>query len=406
MKCLFVHQNFPGQFRHVAKALADCPEHEVVALGEERRLRVQSGLHPAIRTYGYVPNPPKQLTTHQYLRNYEAHVRRGQAVVRAANALKQRGFLPDTIVAHPGWGEALFLRDCFPDARILLHCEYYYQAEGGDVGFDPEFPVSIDGLLRARTMNSTQLVSLVAADGGVSPTNWQKSRYPREFQSKIACIHEGVDTQRLCPAHEVRLEVGGEVFSSGDEVITYVARNLEPYRGIHSFFRSLPTLLRLRPKARVLVVGGDAVSYGLRLPPGETYRQKYQTELGGRVDWSRVTFTGILPPADYLKVLQISSCHVYLTYPFVLSWSMLEAMSVGCLVVGSDTPPVREAIREGENGLLANFFDAEGLAQKVAAAIAAGRELDFLRAKARLEMQEKFDLSTRCLPQWVRLLSP
>jgi glycosyltransferase involved in cell wall biosynthesis len=358
-----------------------------------------------VQTVEYAHPKKDNAATHHYLRDFETHVRRGQSVVRACIELRKRGFEPDVVLAHPGWGEGLFLRDVYPKARLLKYFEYYYQADGGDVGFDPEYPAGLDDRLKTRARNSTQLHSLVACDGGISPTVWQQSRYPPEFRSKIEVIHEGVDTDAVRPDPAAFFERDGRRFAAGDEIVTYVARNLEPYRGFHIFMRALPKLQALRPNAQVLVVGGDEVSYGRRLPSGESYRGRLVKELGDRVDWRRVHFLGRLPYADYLKVLQVSAAHVYLTYPFVLSWSMLEAMAAGCLVIGSATPPVMEVIREGENGVLADFFDAEALARIVAAALAEPARYRAMRDAARQTAIERYDLRTRCLPGWMRRLT-
>lgn len=404
MRFLFVHQNFPGQFRHLARSLADSTQHQVVALGEAARLKQRPPIHPRIRTIGYSPHEGSKPETHHYIRDFEGHVRRGQSVARALLALRGQGFVPDVVVAHPGWGEALFLKDVFPTARLIVLCEYYYHASGGDIGFDPEFPTDLDIQLKARTRNATQLLSLVAADDGVSPTAWQHGRYPAEFHDKIRVMHEGIDTAFVRPEPDASLEISGRRFTRSDEIITYVARNLEPYRGFHVFMRALPELLKKRPVAQVLVLGGDEVSYGRRLPKGETYRKRYSDELGDRVDWSRVHFLGSLPYQDYLRVLQISSCHVYLTYPFVLSWSMLEAMSAGCALVASSTAPVTEVIRDGHNGHLVDFFDAESLISRIAETLEDPVGTRRLRGQARLDVVARFDLQTVCLPQWLQFV--
>ena len=328
MHFLFVHQNFPGQFRHIAKALAQDDTHQVVAIGHFPELQGASALDPRIKLFGYKTPKASHAETHHYLRDFEGHIRRGQAVVRVAQALKKKGFYPDMIVAHPGWGEALFLHDIFPKARLILYCEYYYHSTGGDVGFDPEFPASLDDYARVRIKNSTQLLGISTCDAGISPTLWQKSRYPIEYQSKLTVIHEGIDTNLLRPDPTATITLNGHTFTQGDEVVTFVSRNLEPYLGFHTFLRALPALLTERPQAHVILVGGDDVSYGRRLPEGQSYRDKYCSELSEQVDWTCVHFVGKLPYGDYIKVLQISACHVYLTYPFVLSWSMLEAMSL------------------------------------------------------------------------------
>lgn len=405
MKYLFVHQNFPAQFVHVARHLASDPANQVVALCAQENLPRALQLLPQLKIFAYPPSEPGGKATHHYLRDFEGHVRRGQNVARAALQLRdQQGFRPDVVAVHPGWGEALFLRDVFPEARHVHYLEYYYHGEGGDVGFDPEFPSSMDSRLKVRVKNSTQLIGLVACDQGVSPTRWQKERYPAEFQHKISAIHEGVDTSIVRPDAQACFQIAGHAFRPGDELVTYVARNLEPYRGFHSFMRALPALQALRPNAHVLIVGGDGVSYGARLPEGQTYRQRYCAELQDRVDWSRVHFTGQLAYSEYLKALQVSAAHVYLTYPFVLSWSMLESMAAGCLLLGSATTPVQEVIRDGENGLLVDFFDSEALARRLADVLASPQDYAHLREKARQTIVENYDLKTVCLPQMLQFL--
>ena len=405
MRYLFIHQNFPGQFRHVAKALADDPINEVVGIGEVRNLKDRPSLHPHIRVLTYQPHGQSGKDTHHYLRDFEGHLRRGQAVVRLLQRLKQEGWSPDVVVAHPGWGEGLFLKDVYPNARHLQYFEYYYHGTGGDVGFDPEFPSTLDDRLRVRIKNSTQLQSLMACDQGISPTQWQKRCYPDVLQPKIQVIHEGIDTDIVKPDPGGWMDIDGQRFCAGDETVTYVARNLEPYRGFHSFIRALPKLQALRPNARVLIVGGDDVSYGKRLAEGKTYRQLNCDEVRDQVDWRKVVFLGKLPYADYLKVLQVSAAHVYLTYPFVLSWSMLEAMSAGCLLVASDTAPVKEVIEDGENGLLVDFFDTGQLANSIADALANPDKYLSMRRRARETVLASYDLKTICLPRMLALLN-
>jgi glycosyltransferase involved in cell wall biosynthesis len=390
----------------VLRALAQDERNDVVGIGDAANVKGRPPVHPRVRLAGYgVQAPPDAGQCHPYLRDHEAHIRRGQAVVRLALHLRDRlGLTPDVVVGHPGWGEGLFLRDVFPQARHVQYCEYYYQAEGGDVGFDPEFPTSLDQQLRVRIRNNTQLQSLVAADAGIAPTAWQKSRYPAELQAKIGLGHDGIDTTVAAPDAAATLELAGQHFAAGEEIVTYVARNLEPYRGFHTFMRMLPALQALRPKARVIVVGGDDVSYG-RPPQGFAhYREQYTKELEGRVDLGRVCFTGKLPYAQYLKVLQVSAAHVYLTYPFVLSWSMLEAMAAGCVLVASRTAPVQEVIEEGRNGLLVDFFDADALARRIADVLAAPDGMAALRADARRTVLDRYDLHTHCLPRMLELI--
>lgn len=401
MNFLFLHQNFPGQFRHVAKKLAEDPNNKVFAIGEIDNIRNKPSLHPNIKIFGYETNSRSSKETHHYIRDFEKHIRRGQSAFRLTMELKNKGFYPDVVVVHPGWGESLFIKDIFPDARHINYFEYYYQGVGGDVGFDPEFPCTLDDQLKARIKNSTQLISLVSSDQGLSPTQWQKERYPTEFHSKIRVIHEGIDTNYVKPDPGAWIKIGEKKYEVGDEIVTYVARNLEPYRGFHCFMRAIPTLQSLRPNAQIVIVGGDDVSYGRRPVNFSTYRQQYSEELNQKIDWSKVHFLGKLPYTDYLTILQISAAHIYLTYPFVLSWSMLEAMSAGCILISSATAPVKEVINDGENGFLIDFFDSHHLAEKIADILNAPEKYSKIRELARKTIIDKYDLFSHCLPKMI-----
>jgi glycosyltransferase involved in cell wall biosynthesis len=256
------------------------------------------------------------------------------------------------IYAHTGWGESLFLKEVWPQAKLLGYFEFYYHPQGADCGFDPEFSsVFLQDAMRIRAKNASQLLALEQADLGVSPTQWQWSTFPSVYQDRISVIHDGIDTVRVRPDAAVKMQFARDnlTLTVRDEVITFVSRNLEPCRGYHRFVRSLPEIMVRRPKAHVLIVGGDGVSYSAPPAEGLSYRQIFLEEVKEQVDWNRVHFLGKIPYADFLCVLQLSSVHVYLTYPFVLSWSMLEAMAAQALVVGSATAPVTEVIRHGDS---------------------------------------------------------
>lgn len=403
-KYLFIHQNFPGQFLHVARELANDPLNLVVGIGDASNIARRPPIHPRIKTLGYSTHGKGGKATHHYLREHEGHIRRGQSLARFLIKLRdQKGFYPDVVVCHPAWGEGLFLKDVFPKAKNIQYFEFYYQSAGADMDFDPEFPAVLDDVLRLRIKNNTQLQSLASCDYGVSPTSWQRSRYPADFQPKIEVMHEGIDTLRVVPDRSSSIEFDGQLFRAGELIVTYVARNLEPYRGFHVFLRSLPRLQELCPGVRVIIVGGDDVSYGRRPPTGVTYRDMYTQELGSQVDWKKVFFVGKLPYPSYLKVLQVSAAHVYLTYPFVLSWSMLEAMAAGCLVVGSDTRPVREVIQDGYNGLLVDFFATDLLAERISDALINASRYEAVRLQARQTILDRFDLNGVCLPKLINL---
>ncbi len=388
MKLLFVHQNFPGQYRHLAAHYAAQKGNVVVGIGEKANV-LRQGRIPGVHLLGYTHSEK------QYEDRFSAPalkaIERGKRVAAGALQLMRQGFDPDVIFTHIGWGEALFLKDVFPKARVLLYCEFFYRARGGDMGFDPEFPPSTEKILRLRVRNAPLLMSLDASDWGMAPTRWQQKQFAPAHASRMSVIHDGIDTDVVTPG------------KPEEELITYVARNLEPYRGFHIFMRAIPEIQKRRPNARIVIVGGDEVSYSPRLPPGETYRQRMLRELHGRIDLSRVQFTGKIPYQQYLALLRRSSAHVYLTYPFVLSWSLLEAMAAGCLVVGSRTPPVEEAIRDGENGLLVDFFSPEGIAARVDEAVRMDSTL--MRQRARATVIERYDLKRVCLPAQLGLVS-
>jgi len=330
-----------------------------------------------------------------------------QEVARIALDLRKAGFIPDVMLGHNGWGEIWYLKDIFPETPLIGYFEFFYRMQGADVGFDPKDPITPDTAPRLRTKNFGNLLALDTADLGQCPTEWQKSGYPRRYQSILNVIHEGIDTTVVKPDPAARLIIADKKleFAAGDEVVTYVARNLEPYRGFPNFMRSLPKVLTARPNAQVLIVGGDEVSYGVRLPAGQTFRQQMLDELKGSIDLSRVHFLGKIPYNAFLKVLQISRVHVYLTYPFVLSWSMLEAMAAGCLVVGSRTPPVEEVIQHAGNGLLVDFFSPEQIADRIIDALEDSKSFASLRKNARQTIVDRFDLRSICLPAHLRLLN-
>ncbi len=407
MQFLFVHQNFPGQFKFLAPALAADSRNRVVAMTMKK---VQVAEWHGIKLRFYAASRGSTKGIHPWVSDFETKTIRGEACFRAAQQLKAEGFTPDVIIAHPGWGESLFLKDVWPQAKLGIYCEFYYHQEGADVGFDPEFPPRDDAdACRLRLKNINNLLHFQVADAGISPTEWQASTFPEPFRAKITVAHDGIDTAMVTPNPLVSVAIHGNVtLTKQDEVITFVNRNLEPYRGYHIFMRALPELLRRRPRARVLIVGGDNVSYGARPEEGKTWKEIFITEVRPQIsaaDWARVHFFGTIPYTQFIKLLQLSTVHIYLTYPFVLSWSLLEAMSAGCAIVASNTKPLREAIRHNETGRLIPFFDVTGLTNEVCALLDDPEERARLGTNARAFAQTHYDLNTVCLPrqlEWVR----
>lgn len=409
MKILFIHQNFPGQFKFLAPALA-AQGHTVVAMTMQK---VNASEWQGVKLAPYSASRGTTPNVHPWVSDFETKTIRGEACFRAALALSESGFTPELIVAHPGWGESLFLKDVWPDARLGIYCEFYYHAHGADVGFDPEFPAKDPGeVCRLRLKNLNNLLHFEIADAGISPMHWQASTFPEPFRSQITVVHDGIDTEAIAPNPNVSLTLNGNItLTKANEVITFANRNLEPYRGYHIFMRSLPEILKRRPKARVLIVGGDDVSYGARPEGGSKWKDIFASEVRPQVsdaDWVRVHFLGNISYQHFIALLQLSTVHVYLTYPFVLSWSLLEAMSVGCAIVASDTQPLREAIRHDDTGRLVNFFDVAGLANEVCALLDDPAARARLGANARAFAQANYDLKTVCLPRqlvWVHALA-
>ncbi len=409
MKILFIHQNFPGQFKHLAPALAQ-EGHECRAL----TLRVDEATDwRGVEVLPYTLPERKRQAVHPWLVDLDTKVTRGEACWRAARALRAEGYVPDLILAHPGWGESMFLRDLWPEARLGLYCELYHEAGYPHLEFDPEFPSREPEInpMRIRLKNLNNHLHFPAAQAGISPTRFQADTFPSEFRDRITVAHDGIDTAFSRPDPDVILTLKGHApFTRKDEIITFVNRNLEPYRGYHVFMRTLPRLLQERPNARVIIIGGDEVSYGAQPPKGKTWKQIFREEVRPDIvdaDWARVHFLGRVPHAQFTRVLQLSRVHVYLTYPFVLSWSLMEAMACEAAIVASDTAPVREVIREDETGRLVDFFDRDALVATI------GELLDDAEARARLGraarqlMVEDYDLASVCLPRqlaWVHAL--
>jgi glycosyltransferase involved in cell wall biosynthesis len=403
MRVLIVHQNFPAQYKHIAPALV-AQGHEVTALATDKR-NVPAG----VRVVYHCPERGTSPQIHTFASDFETKTIRAESAARVALKLKVEGYRPDVICAHPGWGETMFLSEVFPDAPMLSFMEFYFQRENADFSFEASAtgasPPPDEAYWRARARNAPFLLALDASTWCVSPTRWQWSQLPPFARAMTSIIHDGVDTQAVRPRPETIINLGrGGQLRPGDEVITFVNRNLEPYRGYHTFMRALPEILRRRPKARAVIVGGNGVSYGAAAPAGKTWREIYLAEVASQLDMSRVHFVGNVPYNTYVQLLQVSAAHVYLTYPFVLSWSMLEAMSAGCLVIGSRTPPVEEVIEDGHNGFLVDFFKPEEVAARVIAALEKPLAFRDVRRAARKTVVDRYDLRTVCLPQHLDLI--
>lgn len=393
---LFVHNNFPAQFKHVGPMLAREKRYVVSALHKRSDLPDEA---LGMRLHGYKPARSVSAGVHPWLVQVENALLHAEAATRKALELRQAGYEPDVIIGHHGWGEMMFLRDIWPKARLGLYCELYYRHRESSWDFDPEFLDRINpaAMCKARMLNIPFDLSFEGAVAGLSPTRWQADTFPEPIRRRIEVVHDGIDTGQIRPNGMARLDVDGGVLTRENEVFTFVSRHLEPYRGLHTFMRALPSLLRRRPAAHVVIVGAEGQDGGYGpLPESGTWKDRFIAEVRPQMDdaqWARVHFLGRVPYDRFVQVLQVSTVHVYLTYPFVVSWSLLEAMSVGAAIVASDTAPVREMVEHGRNGMLVDFFDSAALADTLVGLATAPLQRTRLGAAARQFVIDTYEVA-------------
>lgn len=399
MRILFLHPNFPAQFRHLATTLGKNKKNQVM-FGTNRR----EGQIEGVTKVFYEKSRTARPETHHYVRPLENAVLEGQAVYRLAQTLREKRFSPDIVYGHSGWGPTLFVKDIFPKAKLLCYFEWFYRAHGSDADFDPSDPLNADDEARIRIKNAPILLDLYSCDRGLSPTRWQRQQFPQEFHNKIKVHHDGIDIDYFQPVPGAKLVLPrmNLDLSQVDELVTYVARGMEPYRGFPQLIETISILQKKRPNCHFVIVGKNRVAYGKSLPDGKTYKDVMLEKFP--LDRDRIHFTGLLPYNEYLQVLQASSVHVYLTRPFVLSWSMLEALCTGCLIVASDTPPVKELIQDGVNGLLVDFFNPPEIAARVIEALDNPARMAHIKKRARETIVDQYDLA-KLLPKhldWIK----
>ncbi len=398
---LFVHNTFPGRFGFIAEPLLARGWKVAAVAGhgragfegiDFRRYRLPQGSTPGIF---------KPAT------RAEADLVRGAGAAEQAAALKADGFEPDLIIAHPGWGETLMLREVFPRARQILQGEFYYRAWGADTHFDPEFDGNDAGLdYRVHAKNMGVTLACMDADAVVCPTPFQASLHPDLLRPVIRVIHEGVDLSRAVPRPDASLELGdGRTLDRSTPVVTFINRRFEPLRGFHVMMRALPAFLKAAPDAHVLMIGADETGgYGPAAPRGLTWGQVLQAEVGQEHDSQRVHFVGAIDYDLMVRALSIGRAHVHYTYPFVLSWSLIDAMACETLILGSDTAPVRDAIEDGVNGRLLPFFDTAALTRAMVEAVREPDRFTPMRLAARRTALERFDRQGQALPAWLALI--
>jgi glycosyltransferase involved in cell wall biosynthesis len=399
MNILFVHQNYPGQYREILPRLAASGGHRIVFLTQRKDI-------PKVKDHVigvYKPAHEPKPDTWIYSKWFETTVGNGVGAAQAFSSLKRKGFTPDIVTGHANWGELIYVKDVWPDTPLVGFFEYYFIPKGGLVGFDPEFPEKPDIAPRLHTNNAPNFLTYVRCDGALTATHWQKSVFPPMLQDKIEVSHEGIRTDRLIPDHDSKASVtfGNTIFRRGEETVTYIARNLEPARGFHSMMRALPRLQELRPNVRVAIIGADDVSYGMKLPEGQTFRGRLVKELGDSVDWKRVHFLGRIPYSQLMALIKLSRCHVYLTAPFVLSWSMMEAMALEKTIVATNVAPVREVLEDGKTAFLIDYFKPLELAERVASVLEHPNNYRQIGEAARRKIVSEYDFISQRYPAFL-----
>lgn len=399
MHVAFVHRRGFGQFAALAAQLVQAGS-EVSLITETIDQKI-----PSVRVVRHRAEPGPRANPHmaRHMGIPDHHVRIGHRVAETLDVMARQGLVPDIVVGHIGWGSMMFVKDVLPQVPALGYCEFFYRSEGADIGFAPDDQPDLETRKRLRLRNIAQLLSLEAIEAGISPTHWQRSLYPADARGRISVCHEGIDTVRFRPDATASATLpGGRVLrAGGPPIVTFVARDLEPYRGFPQVLEAAAKVVRQRPDALFVFVGGNGTSYGVPPPGGGAWKDHLLASLD--VPQENILFPGVVPHSVLRQLFQISAAHVYLTYPFVLSWSVLEAMACGALIIGSDTAPVQEVIRAGRNGLLVPFFDTDALAEAILGAVKYPERHFELRAAARRTIQRRFRLA-ECIDRQQEIL--
>ncbi|GAB5376968.1 MAG: glycosyltransferase family 4 protein [Acuticoccus sp.] len=391
MRILFLHNNFPGQYRRIAGFLKSVDGVEIVA-----GTLISNEQDFGVRRFNYAPHRDVTEKIHPTLVTTERAVLTAQAAFQSLYNLRQEGWEPDLVCSHSGWGPSLLIKELWPRARLLSLFEWYYRARGSDADFLE--PMTHDSAARAHFKNLPILADIAEMDWGTSPTRWQWSQFPEHLRTNISVLHEGVDCEFFSRG-EARVDIGdGRSLGARDEVVTYVARGMEPYRGFPQFMAAVAKLQQRRPDLHVVIAGNDRTAYGKRREDGKTHREHALETLD--LDLSRVHFLGLVPLSTLRAMFRITRAHVYLTVPFVLSWSMLEAMATGALVVGSDTPPVRELIEHERNGIITDFFDSDRIADDIETVLRGDVDTARIKAAARNTIVADYALPSILPRQW------
>lgn len=388
MKILFIHPRFVGQFGALVRFLAADKNNTVVFITGQRE-----GTLSNVRKVVYHVPEDVGSDVDPYLQAFARSIAHGKAVYRLMMKLKSQGFCPEVIYGYDQWGATMFVKDAFPDTPFLCYFEWFENVHGGRYNFDPASPLPKEHECVLRCYNAVSLINLQSCDAGISPTYWQRSQFPRIYHDKISVIYDGVDTAFYHPRKNVGLVLPrlGINLPPDAPVITYATRGMEPARGFPQFIRAAALLQQRFPECHIVVAGVDGIFYSKAPNSGKSYKEEMLAEVD--LDKRRIHFTGWLATNEYRLLLQSSTVHVYLTKPYVLSWSLIEALSTGCMVVASDTPPVKEVIEDGLTGLLVDFFSPMDIAEKIGWCLENTNKTQLIRLAARKLVEERYAMN-------------
>ena len=403
---IFIHQNFPAQYKHLAPLLAQNKNYDVHSMS------LADFTSEGVDHHKYVLEAGNTKGIHPLAQEFEAKIIRANSLHKVAVEMKNDGIMADLIIAHPGWGESLFVKNVWPNAKVISYLEFFYYSNNADVDFDPEFKFDNQFLAnKLSARNAPIVLDLYQSDHVVTPTEFQASLAPETFRDKLTIIHEGIDTELLKRNDDIKIDINGNVLTNDNKIVLYIARNLEPYRGYHSFIRSIPGVLKNHPDAYILVVGGHDVSYGHKPPEGKNFSDIFFKEVKDNLNKKernifekQVLFLGWLDYEKLIKLMQICTTHVYLSYPFVLSWSLLESMSCESIIIGSNTKPVKEVIKHNKTGLLVDFFDYKEISNAISSVLSSPKGFEKIRKSARDLIIDKFDLHKVSIPKYLELI--
>jgi glycosyltransferase involved in cell wall biosynthesis len=268
--------------------------------------------------------------------------------------------------------------------------------------FRPDFPSTELNNLRARARNAMLLLDLENCDRGYSPTQWQRDRLPAVFHDKVRVIFDGIDTSLWRPLPEGPRHLGERVFPPELKLVSYATRGMESMRGFDIFMKVAKRVCDRRRDVLFLVAGEDRVCYGgdQAVTGSKTFKEWVLSQ--DQYDLSRFLFLGLIPASQLVQLFNIVNLHIYLTVPFVLSWSLMDALACGATILASATAPVQEMVRHGENGLLADFFDIEGMAAIVEHVLDHPEVYAHFREAGVAMIRERYSLDL-CLPQMLAL---